>query len=267
MTVASTQYEQKKRYHKTYMLDMHRDADGNLLPRFFTTTPRIDKDLNLYITNNTGVATNIQIVNFLGVTPNYLNADGTDSGVSRWDPETGITKDVYKLDDGTYWYARASFDTSGNPTIVQNAFSYEVRWIQEFTHIMTADMPGGNYLYSIECIDGIETDAWILNELWVYKDELMAAYPILTIEQDPITLQPRVYLYRATVEEEEITQDMQTCLKYLREFEPEEVKNINLNDPIVIAQEYADVNEVIRSQMEWKVTTNINGRGLNKWPM
>ena len=62
---------------------------------------------------------------------------------------------------------------------------------------------------------------------------------------------------------QEVTEDTSYLYDLLKSIAPENLKDVTKDQPIVITD--TTNNDVIVNDGEWKVVTNVNGRGLNRW--
>ena len=239
-TIASTQYTQNKRYIMRHWLDASHD-----FPRFYQTRP------NETLLSVPDVKTNN---NFL----EWLNNNTTPED---WDATTGFTKQVYHLNNNLYMYGVGSFDSQGNLINVVGVKEYKCRVIISFSHEETKNMVGQTYVYFIEGVNGVKLLDWLLQELYDIKDLVERSYDYLKITMDA---DGNIHLY-STEEgwEQELTEDSAYLYDLLKSVAPENLKDITKDQPIVITD--TTNNDIIVNDGEWKVVTNVNGRGLNRW--
>jgi len=239
-TIASTQYHQKDRYIMRHWLNASID-----FPRFYQTKP--DETLM----KNASIKTANSFKEWLSI----------NTSSSDWDPNTGYTKAVYHLNNDTYWYGVGSFDNSGNLVGIQEVKEYKTRIILSFSHEETKNMVGQTYVYFIEGVNGIKLETWLLREIYDKKEEIEKAFNYLEIELDS---ENNVHLY--STEEgwrQDITENSSYQYDILKTIDDKNLKDISKDQPIVITD--TTNNDVIVNDGEWKVVTNVNGRGLNRW--
>lgn len=242
-TIASTQFDQRDRYIMRHWLDTLNEDGTEKFPRFFQTRPNEELVSNAAINNAS---------TFFA----WLNANGTPD---RWDPETGFTTEVYQLNNGTYWYGVGTF--SGG-TLIQllEVLPYELRIVIPFSHDETKNMTGQKYVYFIEGVDGIELNEWLLQEVFDNKDKIEEAFVNIQITEN---LGVITVMNTESGFPEDVSTDNDLLYNLLQSIGDINLKDITLDQPIVITD--ATHNDIIVNDGEWKVTTNINGRGLNKW--
>lgn len=239
-TIASTQYTQNERYIMRHWLDASVD-----FPRFYQTKP----DETLMSDPSIKTATSFK---------EWLSLNTTEED---WDPITGLTKAVYHLNNDTYYYGIGSFDEGGNLIAIQSVKEYKTRVILSFSHEETKNMTGQSYVYFIEGVNGIKLSDWLLQEVYDNKTAIEEKYDYLEIQLDD---ENQVHLYSY---EEGWQQDLTSNKDYqydlLKSLGDTKLKDISKDQPIVITD--TTNNDVIVNDGEWKVVTNVNGRGLNKW--
>lgn len=243
-TVASTQFDQNNRYVMRHWLDTKNEDGTYRFPRFYQTTPNEEllSDESIH-DEDTFFA--------------WLSEKGDGDGI--WDPDTGLTKEVYHLNNNTYWYGKATF-TNGQLTEITGVYQYECRIVLTFSHEETSKMTGQKYVYFIEGVNGIELNEWLRNEVYTNKDAIEEQFVSIEITEDAgvITVTTTENGYP-----EDVSNDNELLYNLLNQVDPKLVEDINLGQPIVITD--TTHNDVIVNDGEWKVMTNINGRGLNKW--
>lgn len=239
-TIASTQYTQNKRYIMRHWLNASLD-----FPRFYQTRP------NETLLSVPDVKTNN---NFL----EWLNNNTTPED---WDATTGFTKQVYHLNNDLYMYGVGNFDAEGNLVNIVEVKEYKCRIIISFSHEETKNMVGQSYVYFIEGVNGIKLNVWLLQELYDIKDLVESSYDYLELTMDN---EGNIHLY-STEEgwKQELTEDTSYLYDLLKSIAPENLKDVTKDQPIVITD--TTNNDVIVNDGEWKVVTNVNGRGLNRW--
>ena len=93
------------------------------------------------------------------------------------------------------------------------------------------------------------------------KDIVESSYDYLELTMDN---EGNIHLY--STEEgwrQEVTEDTSYLYDLLKSIAPENLKDVTKDQPIVITD--TTNNDVIVNDGEWKVVTNVNGRGLNRW--
>ena len=243
-TIASTQFDQNHRYIMRHWLDTKNEDGTYKFPRFYQTTPNETLLSNVDIYDET---------TFLS----WLANQGDIENI--WDVETGLTKEVYHLNNNTYWYGEASF-YNGQLTEITGVHKYECRIVISFSHEETSKMTGQKYVYFIEGVNGIELNEWLLNEIYSNKDTIMENFSSIEIteREGPIEVISTENGYP-----ENVSNNDELLYNLLKAFDVKLVENISLGQPIVITD--TTHNDVIVNDGEWRVMTNINGRGLNKW--
>ena len=239
-TIASTQYTQNKRYIMRHWLDASKD-----FPRFYQTRP------NETLLSQPDIRTPNSFIIWLS----------NNTTKEDWDPNTGFTKQVYHLNNDIYMYGVGSFDAQGNLISVVGVKEYKCRVIISFSHEETKNMVGQTYVYFIEGVNGVKLLDWLLQELYDIKDLVERSYDYLKITTDA---DGNIHLY-STEEgwEQELTEDSGYLYDLLKSVAPENLKDITKDQPIVITD--TTNNDIIVNDGEWKVVTNVNGRGLNRW--
>lgn len=241
-TVASTQYDQNGRYIMRHWLDTKNEDGTDKFPRFFQTTPNEElmSDSSIYDADT-----------FY----NWLTRQGDDI----WDKETGYTLEVYHLNNNTYWYGKAIFE-GDSLSQVEGAYQYEMRIVISFSHEETSNMLAQKYVYFIEGVDGVDLNDWLLQECYDRRESIIKYYPAVTIteENGKITVTETTGGFT-----EDLSNDIHKLYTMLYSVNPKYVEDISVDQPIVITE--GSYNDVIVNDGEWKVVTNINGRGLNKW--
>lgn len=239
-TIASTQYSQKDRYIMRHWLDASKD-----FPRFYQTRP------NEELLSNPAIKTAASFLDWLS-----QNRRAED-----WDPETGLTKAVYHLNNDTYWYGVGSFDANGNLITINEVKEYRARIILSFSHEETKNLVGQSYVYFIEGVNGVKIEDWLLQEVYDFREKILSSYDYLRIELDDNN---NVHLYSSESGwEEEVTEDFSYMYDLLKNIGDENLKDVSKDQPIVITD--TTNNDVIVNDGQWKVVTNVNGRGLNRW--
>jgi len=236
-TIASTQYDQKARYIMRHWLDASED-----FPKFYQTTPNEDlfEDLTIY-----------DATTFL----TWLNSQGPEV----WDPETGLTKEVYKLNNGSYLYGKGVFNDQTFVS-VDDVLVYSLRLVLYFSHEETKNMTGQRYVYFIEGLNGTDLNTWLLAAVYESRVAIQRYFPNITITEN---LNLITVIDTKTGFPEDISGDNASLYDLLTGIKYPQIELINLSQPIVITDE--SYNDVIVNNGDWKVKTNINGRGLNKW--
>jgi len=241
-TIASSQYEQKDRYIMRHWLDTTNE-DGTLkFPRFYQTIPNEElfEDLTIHDANT-----------FF----NWLNSQGSEV----WDAETGLTKEVYKLNNGTYWYGKGLFEGEVLTELTE-VLIYNLRLIIPFSHEETQNMTGQKYVYFIEGINGVELNSWLLQAVYDSKTAIEKLFTTIKIYENlnVITVTDSKNGFPEDVSgDNPLLYSLLVGVKYPR------IELITLDQPIVITED--SYNDIIINNGSWKVITNINGRGLNKW--
>lgn len=240
-TIASTQYEQNKRYVMRHWLDTRDAANNELYPRFFQTVP------NESLLNDPSVIDGESFRLWLLSQP-----------LSIWG-ENGFTNEVYHLNNNTYWYGKKEEENI-------TSHEYKCQVIVSFSHEETKAMTGQNYVYFIECIDGVDLNEFLLNSMVNNEVLVEVSFPNINITYDVVD--GKVENIKVTELDDvgltiDITQDNQKLYDILYYTDKTFVYGIDKNQPVVITDNA--FNDVIVNNGVWKVVTNINGKGLNKW--
>lgn len=239
-TIASTQFTQKERYIMRHWLDASKD-----FPRFYQTRP------NENLLSHPEIQTLEQFLRWL-----VANTTQED-----WDSETGLTKAVYHLNNDKYCYGVGAFDGNGVLTEIKECKEYEARIIISFSHEETKNMVGQSYVYFIEGVNGIKLEEWLLQEVVDNQDKLLELYDYLRIEVDQ---EGNPHLYSTSNGwEEDKSEDSSYMYDLLTSINDINLKDVTKEQPIVITD--TTNNDVIVNDGEWRVVTNVNGRGLNRW--
>lgn len=239
-TIASTQYTQNERYIMRHWLDASVD-----FPKFYQTRP--DETLL--------AQPDIKSSN------SFLEWLSNNTTNSDWDVKTGLTKQVYHLNNNTYWYGVGTFDSSGNLIKITEVKEYKCRIILSFSHEETKNMVGQSYVYFIEGVNGVKLNTWLLQELYDRKTQVENLYDYLELEIDETG---NVHLY-STEEgwKQDLSEDTNYQYDLLKSLGGDALKDVTKDQPIVITD--TTNNDIIVNDGEWKVVTNVNGRGLNRW--
>lgn len=239
-TIASTQYTQNERYIMRHWLDASYD-----FPRFYQTKP--DETL----------LSNDQINN----ANTFMEWLSNNTSNEDWDPKTKNTKVVYHLNNNTYWYGIGEFDANGNWVSIKEVKEYKARIVLSFSHEETKNMLGQSYVYFIEGVNGTKLNIWLLQELYDRKAEVEKVYDYLRVAMEE---DGTIHLY-STEEgwEQDLSQDASYQYDILYTLGDENLKDVTKDQPIVITD--TTNNDIIINDGEWKVVTNVNGRGLNRW--
>lgn len=240
-TIASTQYEQNKRYVMRHWLDTRDAANNELYPRFFQTVP------NESLLNDPSVIDGESFRLWLLSQP-----------LSIWG-EKGFTNEVYHLNNNTYWYGKKEEENI-------TSHEYKCQVIVSFSHEETKAMTGQNYVYFIECIDGVDLNEFLLNSMVNNEVLVELSFPNINITYDVVD--GKVENIKVTELDDvgltiDITRDNQKLYDILYYTDKTFVYRIDKNQPVVITDNA--FNDVIVNNGVWKVVTNINGKGLNKW--
>lgn len=239
-TIASTQYTQNNRYIMRHWLDASFDY-----PRFYQTRP------NETLVAYPDIKTPSQFLEWLNINTN----------LDDWDSVTGLTKEVYHLNNNTYWYGVGQFDNLGNLVAISAVKEYKCRIILSFSHEETKNMVGQSYVYFIEGVNGVKLNTWLLQELYDIKDLVESTYDYLELTIDDTG---NIHLYSTEGDwKQDLTQDVNYQYDLLKSIAPDHLKDITKDQPIVITD--TTNNDIIVNDGEWKVVTNVNGRGLNRW--
>ena len=243
-TIASTQYTQNERYIMRHWLDAAKD-----FPRFYQTKP--DETLM----DQADLANERSFMEWLA-----QNTTGADKD-EFWDSKTGLTKAVYHLNDNTYWYGVGNFGPDGTFNGVQEVKEYRCRIILSFSHEETKNMVGQSYVYYIEGVNGIKLDDWLLQELYDRKDIVEDLYDYLSLEIDD---DGHVHLWSTGGGfPDDISGNTSFEYDLLKSLGDDAIQDVTKDQPIVITD--TTHNDIIVNDGEWKVVTNVNGRGLNRW--
>ena len=240
-TIASTQYEQNKRYVMRHWLDTRDAANNELYPRFFQTVP------NESLLNDPPVIDGESFRLWLLSQP-----------LSVWG-ENGFTNEVYHLNNNTYWYGKKEEENI-------TSHEYKCQVIVSFSHEETKAMTGQNYVYFIECIDGVDLNEFLLNSMVNNEVLVELSFPNINITYGVVD--GKVENIKVTELDDvgltiDITRDNQKLYDILYYTDKTFVYGIDKNQPVVITDNA--FNDVIVNNGVWKVVTNINGKGLNKW--
>lgn len=240
-TIASTQYEQNKRYVMRHWLDTRDAANNELYPRFFQTVP------NESLLNDPSVIDGESFRVWLLSQP-----------LSVWG-ENGFSNEVYHLNNNTYWYGKKEEENI-------TSHEYKCQVIVSFSHEETKAMTGQNYVYFIECIDGVDLNEFLLNSMVNNEVLVELSFPNINITYDVVD--GKVENIKVTELDDvgltiDITRDNQKLYDILYYTDKTFVYGIDKNQPVVITDNA--FNDVIVNNGVWKVVTNINGKGLNKW--
>ena len=242
-TIASSQYDQNDRYIMRHWLDTRNEDGSEKFPRFYQTRP------NERLIGNPDIE---DAATFFAWANINLAAED-------WDPATGLTRDVYQLNNNTYWYGKGLF-VDGALTELQSVHPYELRIVLYFSHEETSLMTGQKYVYFIEGIDGVDLNVWLRQECYDNKFTIEESFLNIAISENQgvITIMDTENGFP-----ENISEDTPALYNLILAVKPEALEGISITQPVVITD--ATHNDVIVNDGEWKVITNINGRGLNKW--